>query len=85
MLIAMLAAVTLLADATPAAAVAAPQAAAPAPDADPLVCKKETVVGSRLPTKVCMHKSEADARRQHDRENLEGIQRNNGIGPVPGH
>ena len=85
MLIVMLAAVTLLADATPAAAVAAPTAAPPAKDADPLVCKKETVVGSRLPVKTCMHKSEADQRRQHDREGLEGIQRNNGIGPVPGH
>ncbi|THD79407.1 MAG: hypothetical protein E7812_10080 [Phenylobacterium sp.] len=85
MLIVMLAAMTLLADATPAAAVAAPAAAVPAKDADPMVCKKETVVGSRLPTKVCMRKSEADLRRQHDRDAVEGIQRNNGIAPVPGH
>jgi hypothetical protein len=84
MLIAMLAAVALMADATPAAAAAAtpaPTVAAKAADPDPVICKNEAVVGSRLPKKVCMRKSDADLRRQADQDATAKIQRLGMHGP----
>jgi len=67
-----------------AAAVALAQAAAPAtgappaksgPEAkDPVICKSETPIGSRLPQKTCMLKSERDRLRRESRKRLEDIQ-----------
>lgn len=51
----MLAAMALLADATPAAAAQAAPAAAPAADAKTeVVCHRETNVGELVPRKVCV-------------------------------
>ena len=66
----------------PAAATAA-QAAPPAkaekaakPNKDGMVCKKEPVLGSRMPTRVCLTQADWDARQAHDREMVEQAQRN---------
>jgi len=66
----------------PAAATAAQ--AAPAaktekaakPNKDGLICKKEPVLGSRMPTRVCMTQADWDARQAQDRELVEQAQRN---------
>jgi hypothetical protein len=84
MLIAMLAAVALMADATPAAAAAvgpAPAAAAKTTDPDPIVCKNEAVSGSRLPKKVCMRQSEKLARERHDQDATANLERMSLHGP----
>lgn len=73
--------------ATPSLAFAASAAddAAPAGDAakppakvapkDPLVCRSETPIGSKLPVKTCMLKSERDRQKQDSQEALQLIQR----------
>jgi hypothetical protein len=84
MLIAMLAAVALMADATPAAAAAAtpaPTVAAKAADPDPVICKNEAVVGSRLPKKVCMRKSEKLDRERRDQAATANLERMSTYGP----
>lgn len=65
MIVSMLAAAFLLAEATPAAA------PAKAAEADPMVCKNEAAPGSRLPKRVCAPKSEWERRRQEAKDNLE--------------
>jgi hypothetical protein len=65
------------ADPTPAAAPAAAAAAKDkASDPNKLVCKKEAVVGSRMPTRTCMTQSEWDARKQEGRDQVDAAQRN---------
>lgn len=62
---------------TPAAptAATAPAAKADKPKSDAMVCKKEAVLGSRLPTRVCLRQEEWDARRTDSRDELQKIQR----------
>jgi hypothetical protein len=80
MLTAMLAAVALLADTTPAAAAAAARPAAAQPvsqvkaaDND-IVCHKEYPTGSNIPKKVCRSKSEEAAAREEARKQVEKLQ-----------
>lgn len=56
------------------AEVVAPEIQAAAPRKDPIVCKSETPIGSRLPQKTCMLKSERDRLRADARKRLEDIQ-----------
>ncbi len=68
----------VLAAETPAAAAASTTAAAPKadkPKSDAMVCKKEAVLGSRLPTRVCLRQEEWDSRRTDSRDELQKIQR----------
>ena len=69
-----------LAFAAPAANDTAPAAEAATPPAkaapkDPLVCRSETPIGSKLPVKTCMLKSERDRQKQDSQEALQLIQR----------
>ncbi|MBW8812983.1 MAG: hypothetical protein JF588_06115 [Caulobacterales bacterium] len=61
--------------ASPAAA-AAPAKAEKTSDPNKLVCKKEPVLGSRMPTRTCMTQAEWDARKQDSRDQLDAAQRN---------
>lgn len=82
MLTVMLAAVALLADATPAATQAAAPPAAPAAAAakpaakagNDIVCHKEAILGSNIPKKVCFSKAEYEANRTESRSAVEHIQ-----------
>jgi hypothetical protein len=86
MLVALLAATMLMADASTAAPANPP---APASAAQPdkkktedqqVVCKSEVVLGSRMPVKKCRTASQAAADKQNAREELEraqGAQANN--------
>ena len=71
-MISLVLAAALFAAGEPAAAQGASPAAPPAKaekaNKDGLVCRKETVVGSRLPTRVCMTQAEWDERQRQDRE-----------------
>ena len=62
----------------PAAAPASNQAANP-PKAeksmDEMVCKKESVLGSRMKQRVCLTQAQWDARRQDSRDEVERGQR----------
>ena len=65
--------------ATPAAAQTQQQPAASAapaaPAADPVICEKEEVTGSRLATrKVCMKRSQWQDRQLQDRQGIEKVQ-----------
>ncbi|MCR5879216.1 hypothetical protein [Phenylobacterium sp. J367] len=75
------AAVLMMADTTAQAAQPAPVAEQPAKkgkvNKNGLVCKKEAVLGSKLPTKVCMTQEQWDERRMIDRQNTEQQQRFN--------
>ena len=58
------------------------QATAPAAAAaaDPVICEKEEVTGSRLATrKVCMTRSQWEDARRQDRMNLEKVQTQRGM------
>jgi hypothetical protein len=55
--------------------------AKPAAEADPLVCRSETPIGTKLPVKVCIRKSERDRQKRDSQEALQLIQRRAG-GPV---
>jgi parvulin-like peptidyl-prolyl isomerase len=44
-------------------------------DPDPLVCRSETPIGSKLPVKVCVRKSDRDRQKQDSQEALQLIQR----------
>ena len=44
-------------------------------EADPLVCKSETPIGSKLPVKHCVRKSERDRQKLDSQESLQLIQR----------
>jgi len=77
MLTVMLAAVALLADAAPAASKApapAATAAAPAKTNSDVFCRKEAVLGTNIPKKVCYSKAEYDANRKESRETVEHMQ-----------
>ncbi|HEY8618394.1 hypothetical protein [Phenylobacterium sp.] len=74
------AATLLLADAAAQAATPTPVASsAPAKkekvNKDGLVCKKEAVLGSRMPTKVCMTAEQWEERKASDRDNVDRQQR----------
>ena len=64
----------------PAAGLPAP---VPAPTAAPMskkdpnarVCKTTPVIGTRVPSRICMTRAEWEARTKADRENLEASQR----------
>jgi hypothetical protein len=60
-----------------APATAAPAAAAKAeePKGGSLVCKKEAVLGSRLPTRACLRQEEWDQRKTDSRDELQKIRR----------
>ncbi|WP_296597642.1 hypothetical protein [Phenylobacterium sp.] len=53
---------------------AAPPAKSAAPAKDPIVCRSEMPIGSRLPQKTCMPKSERDRLKRESRKRLEDIQ-----------
>ena len=84
-LIASIAATSAALGTSPAAAQSQPQqpsqAAAPAAaPADPVICEKEEVTGSRLATrKVCMTRSQWEDARRQDRMNLEKTQTQRGM------
>lgn len=44
-------------------------------DPDAMVCKKERVVGSRMPSKVCMTNRQWEERRAQDRDDLQRQQK----------
>jgi hypothetical protein len=50
-------------------------------EADPLVCRSETPIGSKLPVKHCVRKSERDRQKRDSQETLQLIQRRSD-GPV---
>jgi hypothetical protein len=83
MILSMLAAVVLMADATtafdPAASAAAPSLPAAAADAKPakekLICRNEANLGTRLPTKKCRTAAQMEAQKAEDRAALEQQQR----------
>lgn len=50
-------------------------------DADPLVCRSETPIGSKLPVKTCIRKSARDRQKRESQETLQLIQRR-ADGPV---
>lgn len=52
-----------------------------AKDPDPLVCRSETPIGSKLPVKTCVRKSEHDRQKRESQEALQLIQRR-ADGPV---
>jgi hypothetical protein len=82
----VVAAAILLSDAAPAAAtapipaVATTPAAAPVSasgakvDRDTVVCHMEPVLGSRIPTKVCTTKAQAEDRAQQQQMDLQRMQ-----------
>jgi hypothetical protein len=75
----MIAALATLAAAAVLAQAAAPATASPAMNAsaatkDPVVCKSETPIGSRLPQKTCMLKSERERMRRESQKRLQDIQ-----------
>lgn len=74
MLIVMLAATALLADAAPAAAAPAKAPPAAKPVADQIVCHKEFTVGSNIPRKVCRSKADDELNRAEARKELEQMQ-----------
>ena len=75
------AAILMLADSSAQAAQPTQVAEQPAKkgkvNKDGLVCKKEAVLGSKLPTKVCMTQQQWDERKAIDRENMDKQQRYN--------
>jgi hypothetical protein len=80
MLTVMLAAAALLADATPAATKApvaptpAATAVAPAKKAGDVFCRKEAVLGTNIPKRVCYSRAEYEANKAESRQTLEHIQ-----------
>ena len=44
------------------------------PKRNDIVCKREAVVGSRMPTRVCLSREDWDQRRQEGRDELKKIQ-----------
>lgn len=86
MFTAALIAAALLAEVTPSAAQPAtpagaspasagtPQTAAPKPDEDPMICRSEAVIGSRLPVRTCMRKSARELLTRRSREAAEEVQ-----------
>lgn len=80
MMSAILATAWLLAAAAPPAAAATPAPAAKAAT-DPVVCRWETPIGSKLSKKVCVRKSELDRQERESREALQLIQRRS-LGPT---
>lgn len=67
--------------AAPAAGEPAAQPAAKAekPKKEDMVCKREKVIGSRLPVRVCMTQADWDQRAADDKANLDAAQRNRGL------
>jgi hypothetical protein len=84
MLLAVLAAWTLSAQAAPQAAAPSTPAAKPVEVApvtvegkgrDPMVCKSSQPLGSKVPKRTCQKKSEIEQVRQDSREAVEFLQR----------
>jgi hypothetical protein len=63
-----------------AQATAAPASVTGTVEKDPLVCRTETPVGSRLPQKVCLRKSVREQMRRDSRKVLQDVQQS-GDGP----
>jgi hypothetical protein len=82
MIVALIAATALLAEATPTAAPTTQPATATAAQADKkkaedpnkLVCHSEAVLGSRMPVKRCATSAQAAAEKANAREELEKVQ-----------
>jgi hypothetical protein len=76
MIVALLAATVLMADATTAASQSPPPAAAAkkADDGQKMVCKTEQVLGSRLPVKKCRTAEQAAAEKQSAQDDLQRAQ-----------
>jgi len=77
-MISLVLAVALMAG-EPAAATAtaaAPAAKAEKPNKDGMICKKEKVVGSRMPNRICMTAEQWAQRKQDSRDELDAAQRN---------
>lgn len=74
-MIALMMSVALMA----AAPAAGETAKAEKPKKDEVVCKKEKVIGSRMPTRICMTQAEWDQRAADDKANLDAAQRNRGL------
>jgi hypothetical protein len=83
MIVALLAATVLMADATttPPAAPAAQAQAAKKPEGEKMVCKSEQVIGSRLPIKKCRTAEQAAQEKQDAREQLDRAQGGNANNP----
>jgi invasion protein IalB len=79
-MISLVLAAMLFAAAPPAAEAPASTAATPPaaksdkPKAGDMVCKKEAVLGSRMPKRVCMTQEDWELRRQEGRDELKKIQ-----------
>jgi hypothetical protein len=76
-------AAALQADAGTSARTGAPAASSPPaasanaaakPEDDPLICRSEAVVGSRLPVRTCRHKSAWETYSRRSREAAEEVQ-----------
>ena len=64
------------------AAPAEPQANQQAqPDPNEVVCKEETVIGTRFTKRVCMTRAQREARAKAGREATEGMQKDTGGAP----
>ena len=55
--------------------------AKPVAEEDPVVCRSEIPIGSKLPVKVCVRKSDRDRQKRDSQEALQLIQRRSD-GPV---
>lgn len=79
-MLAVLIALALAAPETAPAAPAAPatQAPAAAPPAaaadDPMVCRSETPIGTKLPKRTCIRKSERDRQKRESQDALQLLQ-----------
>jgi hypothetical protein len=83
LLAAALAAPAVVDTAPPAAAPAgAPATAPPKAADDPLVCRSETPIGTKLPKRTCIRKSERDRQERESKDALQLIQRRSS-GPSP--
>jgi hypothetical protein len=84
MIVALLASVALLAEAVPAAQPTEP-AAPPVSGKQKLskkgmICRNESVIGSKLPRRVCLTPEQDAERRQQDRELTEYMQHSTRVG-----
>lgn len=79
-MIAAVFAIALMAAAPAAGEAAAPANATPTksakPDKKDMVCKKEAVLGSRMPQRVCMSKADWDQRATDAKADTDAAQRN---------
>lgn len=80
-MISLVLAAALLAAGDPPASAPPPAAKTEKPSKDNLICKREAVLGSRMPRKVCLTPEEWDQRQQRGADALGQAQRSQ---PSPG-